>query len=83
MCTGLELLAAAGTASSIKSANDQRKASKNAERQAANAETERKAEETKAQQNAYAQTQMSRKALRENSLFTGGGTSAGQQTLGV
>ena len=39
----------------------------------------------KATQNAYAKKAMARRALRENSLFTGGGSSAsgGRQTLGV
>lgn len=42
--------------------------------------------ETEAAQKASAQTQMARKALRQNSLFTGGGDAgggAGRATLGV
>lgn len=87
MCTGLELLAAAGataaTVSTVQQGSDARKQRKALTAQAEGAEAERKAAETQATQNAYAQTQFARKAMRENSLFTGGGTSAGRQTLGV
>lgn len=87
MCTGAELLlagaATAGAVSSISAAQDQKKAAKNAAAQASNAEAERKAAETKATQGAYAQSQMARRAVRENSLFTGGGDAGGRTTLGV
>lgn len=48
--------------------------------------TDRVKAETEAAQKASAQNQMARKALRANSLFTGGGDSgagAGRTTLGV
>jgi len=87
MCTGLEVAALVGagasTYSAIDSGNQARKASRNAAEQAANAEKERKAAADKAAQDAYASTKFAREALRSNSLFTGGGTTGSQQTLGV
>lgn len=85
MCTGAELVAAAqiagagaavvGTATAIDSA-------RRAKNQAGDAARERQQAEAQAAQSASAQTQMARKALRDNSLFTGGGD-AGRSTLGV
>lgn len=84
--TGALILGGIATASSIDQANDAKKDRKEIQAKAANAEAERKAAEAKATQDAYAQTQMRRQALRQNSLFTGGagGTvPATRQTLGV
>ena len=85
MCTGAELLLAAGataTAASAYNAYDQKKELRE-EGKRARAESEQAKD--KATQNAYAKKAMARRALRENSLFTGGGSSAsgGRQTLGV
>lgn len=87
MCTGLEVaLIGAGTAAAVSTydaAQDQKKEAKRARAEAANAKAEREAAAAKATQDAYATQQFQKRALRENSLFTGGGTSGGQQTLGV
>lgn len=86
MCTGLEIAALVGTGASVKQGMDARKAGKAAEAQSRNAEAERKAAEAKATQDAYASTVFAKRAMRENSLFTGGGSmggTGGQQTLGV
>lgn len=91
MCTGIEpylvgAAAATTAAVSIDQANDARKDRKALEAKALQAENERKAAEAKATQDAYAQTQMRKQALRSNSLFTGGSGGsepAARQTLGV
>lgn len=73
-------------ASSIDAAQDAKKDRKELRAQAANAEAERKAAEAKGIQDAYAQTQQRKQALRKNSLFTGGSGGsepADRQTLGV
>lgn len=91
MCTGLEVaLIGAGTAAAVSTydaAQDQKKEAKRARAEAANAKAEREAAAAKAQQDAYATQQFQKRALRENSLFTGGGAAANEpsmrQTLGV
>jgi len=83
VCTGIEVAqvvaAVATTANAIDSSEQAKKAASRQEQMAANATNERKAAETKATQDAYSKNMFARKALRDNSLFTGGG----QQTLGV
>ena len=84
--TGALILGAIGTATAVDSAQDAKKDRKELKAQAANAETERKAAEAKGIQTAYAQTQMRKQAIRQNSLFTGGtggSEPATRQTLGV
>ncbi|WP_159594395.1 hypothetical protein [Hydrogenophaga sp. BPS33] len=84
--TGGLILAGIGTAVSVDSAQDAKKDRKEMQAKAAGVEAERKAAEAKATQDAYAQTQMRRQALRQNSLFTGGAggsAPATGQTLGV
>lgn len=91
MCTGVEIaLIGAGTAAAVSSydaAQDQKKEAKRARADAmeaaGKAEGERQAAAAKATQDAYATQQFQKRALRENSLFTGGGTSGELQTLGV
>jgi len=79
------IIGAAGAVASYDAAQDQKKAAKRAEAEARNAQSEREAAAAKATQDAYAQQQFSKRALRENSLFTGSdiGLSGGRQTLGV
>lgn len=83
MCTGVEIAqiaaAVAVTNSAMDSSEQTKKAANRQEQIAANATNERKAAETQATQDAYTKNIFARKALRDNSLFTGGG----QQTLGV
>ena len=90
MCTGLELLMAAGStigaASTISTANRQKKDAQQARTKAADAEAERQTAAAQATQNAYAERQWARRARAENSLFTGGGGDAAagtRQTMGV
>lgn len=90
MCTGLELLAAGAAATTavvaVDQAQDAKKDRKDALLKAAGVEKERKDAEVKATQDAYAQTQMRKQAMRQNSLFTGGAGGsepATRQTLGV
>lgn len=83
MCTGAEaaLLVAttASTMATMDAAEQGKKRAQQALDQSKKAETERKAAEDKAVQDSYSQNVMARRAIRSNSLFTGGG----QQTLGV
>lgn len=78
-----------GTGAAVASydaAQDQKKEAKRARAEAANAKAEREAEAARTRREAYASQQYSRRQLRENSLFTGGGnvsTAGGRQTLGV
>ncbi len=76
------ILAGLGAAATVKGAVDANKARKEAKAQAAGAEKARIDAETKAAQSAQNRTIMQRKALKENSLFTGAGN-AGNTTLGV
>jgi hypothetical protein len=80
------IVAGLGAVNSIQAASQQKKAARAIEAQAANAKAEREAATAKATQDAYAAAAFAKRSLRENSLFTGGGTlgaSSGQQTLGV
>lgn len=80
-------MAALSVVGTVKGAVDANKARKDAKAQAAAAKAEQQAAETTAAQNAANKTAMQRKALRDNSLFTGGGNAgagyAGRTTLGV
>lgn len=67
-------------------AAEQQDAGRKADNSRAKIKTDKVKAETEAAQKASAQTQMARKALRANSLFTGGGDSgvgANRTTLGV
>ena len=75
-------LAALSAVSTVKGAIDGNKARKEAKAQAAGAEQARIDAETKAMQSAQNRTIMQRKAMKDNSLFTGAGD-AGRATLGV
>jgi hypothetical protein len=76
------ILAGLGAASSVKGAIDGSKARKDAKAQADAVTKERADAETKAAQSAQSRTILQRKALKDNSLFTGAGD-AGRATLGV
>jgi hypothetical protein len=79
-------MAGVSTAAAVDSAQNAKKDRKRLQAQADGVEQERKAAEAKGIQDAYAQTQLRKQALRSNSLFTGGSggsASAGRQTLGV
>lgn len=89
MCTGAEgpalstWLAAGQAAATVYMAYDAAEQGKKRAQQELDrsnkVEAERKDAESKAVQQSYAQNAMARRAIRSNSLFTGGG----QQTLGV
>jgi hypothetical protein len=86
MCTGLEVAALVGAGASVAGVADAQDAKRKAGHAAGDAERNRLAAEAAAAQRASAQTQMTRRALRANSLFTGGGDAgagAGRTTLGV
>jgi hypothetical protein len=76
------ILTGLGAASAVKGSVDANKARKEAKAQAAGAEQARIDAETKAMQSAQNRTIMQRKAMKDNSLFTGAGD-AGRATLGV
>jgi hypothetical protein len=84
MCTGLEIAAIAGaTAAGVgaKTAIDTRKDAKKA---AANAAADTRKAEVDAINKSNTQIQMQRRALKDNSLFTGADSiGAAPQTLGV
>ena len=83
MCTGMEaLLYGAGASAAVGTVNAIQ-ARKDAKAERARAESDRLKAETDAANRASGQTQMARRALAKNSLFTGGGTEGGKTTLGV
>lgn len=89
MCTGVEIAAAAGVVGGLwKSSNDAKHARRDAEGAVADAAKERERAKAQATTDANAQIAMRRKAMRENSLLTGGGNlgptqSGARTTLGV
>jgi hypothetical protein len=88
MCTGLEILAGAALIGGGASAYQARQSAKAQRGAIRNAEAERRETEAKANQAANMKAAFAKRALRDNSLFTGGGTAGsaeapGQQTLGV
>ncbi|MFT3720407.1 hypothetical protein [Pseudorhodoferax sp.] len=80
MCTGAELLLAAGSAAAgtVASALLSPKTPSMPD-----PEAERRKAEATATQNATAKLAASRKAMRDNSLLTGAGEGTGRTTLGV
>lgn len=89
MCTGLEIAAgAAAVGGLLYSANSAKHAREDAEGAAADAKKEREQAKAQATTDANAQIALRKKAMRENSLLTGGGSlapgsGAGRTTLGV
>lgn len=79
MCTGMEILATLATVDAIQKSGEAKKSAQQEYERSTRLEAERKDAESKAAQESYAQNIMARRAIRSNSLFTGGG----QQTLGV
>lgn len=91
MCTGLEVAAIVGGTAAAASVHQAEQARKTAHGEMDRAREDKQRAEAEAAQRASAKIQLQRKALRENSLFTGGGgagsatdtTTTGRTTLGV
>ena len=82
MCTGAEALLVLGGTAAAASAYTAYEGVQDAKDARKSAAAERTKAEADAVNRAQAKTQMQRKALRDNSLFTGG-ADAGRTTLGV